>query len=194
MAFRVFIGTCSSSRYNFQISSKIDIPANSIDSITYTTLLNKVLHSIDNLQISSLDTLYLHSYPLPSKAILDFIIPSLLKIKQNGYTRNIGVSLYTIDQLDLIKEYPFDVLQIPFSVVNQSFLPFLHANKISKKYIIRLRSIFLQGVLLSPPQGLHSEKFSPRFISHIERYFQHLRNINVTPLSMLWKCTVSQPI
>ena len=58
----------------------------------------------------------------------------------------------------------------------------MHANKISKKYIIRLRSIFLQGVLLSPPQGLHSEKFSPRFISHIERYFQHLRNINVTPL------------
>lgn len=176
------IGASSVSKSLFKISSKINIPSNTETNISYSFLYDSVLTSLRNLQVSALDTLYLHTYPLPSLSVIDDIVESFLLLKNNGLIHNLGVSLYTPDQIDFIRDLPFDVLQIPFSSINQSFLPFLISNQSTKRYRIRLRSIFLQGILLSSPNALRSKGFSSRFISHLQNYFLYLESINKTPL------------
>ena len=62
-----------------------------------------------------------------------------------------GVSVYTKKELELvIKNYNIDIVNLPISVANQEFCEKNYLLKIKKKKIeIHVRSIFLQGLLLS---------------------------------------------
>ena len=68
------------------------------------------------------------------------------------------------------------------TLFGQSFLPFLTANQSSCRYDIILRSIFLQGILLSRNFSSLPNNFSHRFVTHANKYFQFLDEINQTPL------------
>ena len=73
----------------------------------------------------------------------------LSTLKKNNLIKKIGVSVYSPSQLiKILKEYRIDVVQIPFSIIDQRFLRYFDYIK-EKKILIYVRSIFLQGVLLS---------------------------------------------
>jgi aryl-alcohol dehydrogenase-like predicted oxidoreductase len=73
-------------------------------------------------------------------------LPSLL-----GKVRA-GVSVYTIEQLTRAMMYDIDIVQIPLSIVDGRFLPYLPRLR-ERGIEIHARSVFLQGALLmqNPP-------------------------------------------
>ncbi|VXC13246.1 Predicted oxidoreductase [Flavobacterium sp. 9AF] len=83
----------------------------------------------------------------------DFLIENpqlwevLVKLKQENKIQKIGYSLYTTEQLEhllTLKLIP-DIIQIPFSLLDQKFGPYFKDLK-SKGVEIHCRSVFLQGL------------------------------------------------
>lgn len=71
------------------------------------------------------------------------ILDDLLKLKRQGKVEKIGFSLYHTQDLEylLVNHVPFDLLQVPLSILDQRFLPFF--SKLKEKNIeIHVRSIF----------------------------------------------------
>ena len=71
-------------------------------------------------------------------------------LKEQGLVDKIGFSLYEPSELEFILEQgvPFDLLQIPYNLLDRKFEPYmreLHAKGVE----IHVRSTFLQGLLLS---------------------------------------------
>lgn len=84
---------------------------------------------------------------------------ALLQLKDTGKVEKIGISIYEPSELDdLCVQYAFDLVQSPFNVFDRrlttsGWLHRLHAKGVE----IHVRSVFLQGLLLSatekPPLG-----------------------------------------
>ena len=100
-------------------------------------------------KLKPLDTVYVHN---PEKIFSkngQKVYEILSTLKKNNLIKKIGVSVYSPSQLiKILKEYRIDVVQIHFSIIDQRFLRYFDYIK-EKKILIYVRSIFLQGVLLS---------------------------------------------
>jgi len=92
-----------------------------------------------------------------AREYLDAVVrKNLQNSRDNGMVSKIGISVYEMECLeDCLDMGGFDVLQIPLSLVDRRFVN----NKIKKKLnniSIHVRSVFLQGLLLSLPKKLPS--------------------------------------
>lgn len=68
--------------------------------------------------------------------------------KRQKLVERIGVSVYLPSELEsLIEKYPIDIVQLPFNLLDQRFLP-LFAKLKEKNIEIHTRSTFMQGLLL----------------------------------------------
>ena len=76
---------------------------------------------------------------------------ALENLKKNKKFIKLGISVYTKKELDFVlKNYKIDIVNLPVSVANQEFCKKNYLLKLKKKNIeIHVRSIFLQGLLLS---------------------------------------------
>ena len=89
----------------------------------------------------------------------------LQNLKKNKKIIKLGISVYTKKELDFIlKNYNIDIVNLPVSVANQEFCKNNYLLKLKKKNIeIHVRSIFLQGLLLSNykylPKRFKNNKF-----------------------------------
>ena len=90
---------------------------------------------------------------------------ALKNLKKNKKFIKLGVSVYTKKELDFVlKNYNIDIVNLPVSVANQEFCKKNYLLKLKKKNIeIHVRSIFLQGLLLSNykflPKRFKNNKF-----------------------------------
>lgn len=82
---------------------------------------------------------------------------SLVRVKEKGLFRKIGVSVYSPVEAERIMErYAPDILQIPVNVLDQRFLAQGHVHELKRTGVeIHARSCFLQGLLLMDPDTLH---------------------------------------
>ena len=89
----------------------------------------------------------------------------LQNLKKNKKFIKLGISVYTKKELDfIVKNYNIDIVNLPVSVANQEFCKKNYLLKLKKKNIeIHVRSIFLQGLLLSNyrylPRRFKNNKF-----------------------------------
>ena len=82
-------------------------------------------------------------------------------IKESGKVKKIGFSLYAPEELEFILDHksPFDLIQVPFNIFDNKFLPLmkeLHENAVE----IHVRSTFLQGLFFKDRETL-PEKLKP---------------------------------
>jgi len=71
------------------------------------------------------------------------VINHLLEYKKKGKIKNIGISIYTINDFKKVKKFKeIDAVQIPFNLIDQQFFNIINSNK---KYTIFVRSILLRG-------------------------------------------------
>tara|TARA_E500000178_G_C16829574_1_gene665386 strand:- start:28 stop:885 length:858 start_codon:yes stop_codon:yes gene_type:complete len=110
---------------------------------------NEVNQSLTNLNLKKLDTVMFHNYE-------DFknkdIVNNLTKIKNKGLIKNLGVSVYTVEEaIDVLKCNEFNVLQIPFNYLDRQWdnVEFLNLINQRNDIEIHIRSIFLQGILVN---------------------------------------------
>lgn len=177
---------------NWKIYTKIpEIP----EDLSNTTLWMKavVKQSLERLNLSMLDGLLLHR-PLQLHGKRgDEIYSSLVELKASGYTKSIGISIYEPRDLDgLLSKYVFDIVQSPFSVIDQRLLTSGWLKELKNMGVtIHVRSIFLKGVLL------HSTTDLPQYFSAwsslLAQWQEKLNILNITPLQACLGFVLSQP-
>ena len=100
--------------------------------------------------IKNIDTLLIHDPLLPlNNKRWRIIYGCLKKHKTKGIIKNIGISVYTVNEvLNILKVFKPDVIQFPLNIFNQEFIQGnLLKNLKKKKIILIARSLFLQGAL-----------------------------------------------
>ena len=140
-------------RQRIQLISKFrpnlldDVPADRYYQIMKTNLEES---------LRRLHTDYLDGYLLHSARYVydDEIIESLICLKKEGFVKNIGVSVYEVEEANKgITRGDLDFLQLPFSVLDQRMLHqgvFALAEK--NQFPLHTRSAFVQGLVMMKPE------------------------------------------
>ena len=113
-----------------------------------------VINSLKRLKISSIEYFFIHD---PENINNKTIINEIIKFKNTGIIKNLGISIYDPKDLKILKTGFFDAVQIPFNLFDHKFLKFIVNNK---KYTIFVRSIFLRGNLTSNKIKLPDQKYN----------------------------------
>lgn len=110
------------------------------------------MESCCNLQCDVLDVYMLH-LATQLKSHSGFVYKSLLDLKTQGKIRRLGVSVQTPDELALALSYPdISVIQLPFNLFDDRWLtcvPDIMLAKSRRKLEVHVRSVFLQGLMLT---------------------------------------------
>lgn len=127
--------------------------------------------SLVRLGVNSIDFLLFHDF----NDIIEFseeILEPLKTLKFANLVKHFGVSVYDPEEAKVTMEHSlFDVIQIPLSVFDQRFFEDLTLpNLKKKKFTIFSRSVFLQGLLLMPPDEVpcHLSSAIPKLIEFRE--------------------------
>jgi aryl-alcohol dehydrogenase-like predicted oxidoreductase len=142
-----------------QIDSKIS----TTDCNSFKSMLNSIQLSLDKIQIDHLGVLYLHEEDALFQSNNPNLIGDLQKLKELGYFRKLGTSIYSLDQLEKISiNFPqIEVFQVPENICDRR----LRNSKLVQDLATAgtefvVRSIFLQGLLLMKPVEIDSRMSS----------------------------------
>ena len=118
---------------------------------------------------------------------------ALQAFKEEDLVSKLGVSVYEPDQLSRILDcYPIDLVQLPLNIYDQRFL---QSGLLSRTRLagveIHVRSVFLQGLLLMPPDQLPNQ-FSRIRASHT-RLYRECEISGITPLEGSLRFCLNQP-
>jgi len=133
------------SQGDFNIVTKIPALADE-----YTSLVHYFKSSLEKLQQESVYALLLHhSENLITHPYKKQLFQQLQSLKHRKLTQNIGVSLYSPEQLKTIAlHYPIDIVQVPVNIFDQRFLAKDIIGLCRKKQIkLHVRSLFIQGLI-----------------------------------------------
>ena len=111
---------------------------------------SSVLDSLNRLNVKSIYALLLHS-PEDLLGVHGLTIyKGLRELKSKGIVKKIGVSVYSIDEIEVITDkYDVDIIQCPLNLVDRSLVESGWHKRLKKMGIeIHVRSIFMQGLLL----------------------------------------------
>jgi len=100
---------------------------------------------------------------------------TLFKLKNDGYIKKIGVSVYDENQINfLLRNFDFDLIQVPINVFDQRLLKDDILLDLKKRGIeIYARSVFLQGLIFLDRDNL------PLKFKSIEKYLEKINNISL---------------
>ena len=135
---------------NLKVYTKISKIPSKFLSNPENWILNKIKKSLLQSGQNFFQGVYLHDPKSLSGANGVKIYKTLLLLKEIGYTKKIGVSVYSPEELNkIINKYKIDIVQFPMNIFDRRFLKNNYLEKLKKKKIeIHVRSIFLQGLLL----------------------------------------------
>ncbi|WP_167956006.1 aldo/keto reductase [Anaerosporobacter faecicola] len=137
-------------------------------------ITHELEQSLSRLNIDILDGYLLHT---PSYVHNDYVLEALQKSKDKGLTKNIGVSIYEIeDGFSAVDSGVVDYIQLPYSILDQrgEKTQFMQYAK-NKGVTIFTRSAFLQGLITMDiekiPDNLSSAKeLINRFRGILDKY------------------------
>ena len=142
------------------------------------TINNEIIYKVEKylkeLKVEKLDTLLFHSFKSFKENSTN--IKQLIDLKQAGVVTNIGVSVYTNDEIEDVLNYEeIDIIQLPFNIFDNINARNAVIEKIKqKKKIIHSRSCFLQGLFF---QSQDSDK---KIVLELKEELQNINNISKT--------------
>jgi len=156
-------------------------------------VINNLYKSLNNLQIDRLYGLLIHNIEDMEDHKLSVLLNILNKLKEEGIIKKIGFSTYTPNQVNfLLKNFDFDLIQLPFSILDRRILDEGILAKLYKRGTeVHARSIFLQGLLIMSPKS-RPKKFD-RW-SHLWTIWHKWLNDNkITPIEATLRYAISTP-
>ncbi len=114
-------------------------------------VLNATFHrSLAHLKVTNVHGLLIHhadNLLLPGG---EKLISAMVKLKEDGLVKKIGVSVYDSKQVDsVLKLFTPDLVQLPLNVFDQRMLESGHLELLKHRGVeIHVRSVFLQGLLV----------------------------------------------
>lgn len=167
----------------FKIISKIpNKPKNVKKNQIKDWLKDCTTNSLKNLNIKKFECLLLHNGESLLKKNGNEIYEGIKKLKSNGITKKIGISIYNFNSLNkIIKKFKVDLIQVPFNIFDQRLIQNNLLKRIKKQKIqIHVRSVFLQGVLLLKYNQL--PKKLKKFKKEWDKWQNWLKKNKVNPL------------
>lgn len=137
-----------------------------------SVIVREIEDSLIRIGIDKLDGYLLHT---PEYIYDERIVKALLKVKERGYTNNIGVSIYNLKEgFEAIRIGDIDYIQLPYSILDQrgkkdNFIDMAKKNNIK----IYTRSAFLQGLFMMDKSKIpeHLKKAIP-YMNRIEHIIE----------------------
>lgn len=139
---------------------------NNVIASVETSLQKLGVNKVDSIMLHQTKDLYQHK---------EKIAAAMEKLLKMGYTDQIGVSIYTKEDIDEILKYPqFSVTQVPISIFDQRIIASGHNLKLKDRgYTVFVRSVFLQGLFF-----LDTDKIEdPILLEHAAPKIKLLRDI-----------------
>jgi len=167
-----FLNTYEAYKNKINIITKI--PSLKEEKLNEKNINNRFFESLHRLEQKSLYCYMIHDFSDIANNC-DEIEKIFLKLKENGYIKKIGVSIYEPYQLEfLFKYFDFDLIQLPISILDQRFITDKFLQRLKRKNIeIHARSIFLQGLLFLEENNL------PPKINKFKDYISRLNKISL---------------
>ena len=138
--------------------------------------------SLSRLKVENCHGFLLHdTAPFHSEGA-DQIAKQLHQLKSEKRVSHIGFSSYEPAEAELLCErYDFDMVQLPFNLLDQRAGESGALARLKKRGVsVSVRSVFLQGLLLSPPSTSQNNANLP--LEAVEEFHQRCQKRNVTPL------------
>jgi aryl-alcohol dehydrogenase-like predicted oxidoreductase len=138
--------------HGFHFISKLPAQRQRMFSTQDVEAWDKAFHkSCQHLGVQCLDALLLHAPADLSKPGGQYLEDWLLGLRERGLVQRIGVSIYTAEDLERVNQKLLDVVQLPLSLFDQRLLEDgTIARLCARGTAIHARSIYLQGLLLTP--------------------------------------------
>jgi aryl-alcohol dehydrogenase-like predicted oxidoreductase len=110
------------------------------------------------------------------------LLAALKRLKEQGMTRKIGVSVYAPDELErLFNAIDFDLVQVPLNIFDRRLMDSGWAQRLKGLGVeLHARSVFLQGLLLMPASR-RPAKFT-RWAALWSQWERWLTETGLTPL------------
>ena len=157
-------------KFNLKIDTKIIIDKKNLNEDKFLDLIDKYKINQKNL----INIIYIHNPEKLFSAYGKKTFSLLKKLKKKKFFNKIGITIYDLHLLKkIVKNFKFDVVQIPYSILDRRFETYFKILK-KKKILIFVRSIFLQGTLISEQKNYISQ--SPEVKSF--KYFINKYKIN----------------
>lgn len=157
--------------HRFKVISKIPSLKDIISTKEKIKTINEsVENSLSNLGVNSIFGVLFHDANDLIKNENIAIYEALKRFKEKGLVKNIGVSIYTQDEIDIIlSSFVPDIVQLPFNILDQRLLKSGHLTKLKSLGVkIHARSVFLQGLFHMPVDDL------PDFFNPIKSVLSNL--------------------
>ena len=151
---------------------KIGLPLTASRKDVEAAMYSSVETSLEKLGINSLDCLMLHTAS-DMTDYGDVVSSTLEKMIREGYTSKVGVSVYHMDELDIMLQNDvYTATQVPMSVFDQTLIYKGYLERLEKKDIaVFVRSVFLQGLFFLDPDTITD----PLLIEYAKPYIETIR-------------------
>ena len=136
-------------------------------------IINNIINLLKNLNIKQLYGLLLHDVKQMHTSRLKVMIKALKYLKQKKLVKKIGVSCYSLKDLNIVKKNNLDIVQFPLNIFDQRLIRNTEINFLTKKKTeIHVRSIFLQGLLLKKAKQI------PNYFNTWKKEFVNFENFS----------------
>ncbi len=166
---------------NFRVTTKTAPPGYNIQ-LGKWNISRSLDLSLSRLKVESCHGFLLHDTgPLHNDGA-EQIAKELHQLKSEKRVSRIGFSSYDPTEAELLCErYDFDMVQLPFNLLDQRAGESGALARLKKRGVsVSVRSVFLQGLLLSPPSTSQNNANLP--LEAVEEFHQRCQKRNVTPL------------
>ena len=175
----------------FEVISKL--PMTKPDNNRFKWVLGSIKKSLKKLRVSKLYGIHVHN----TKYLLDKkgkeLYRGLLQAKKRGLVKKIGVSTYTIEELNrILSKYKIDLVLLPFNIFDQRPVKTKIFDKLKKLGIeIHTRSTFLQGMLMINYKNI-PKKFE-KWKNFFRNWDKIIKNQKKPPFEICLKFVLSNP-
>jgi aryl-alcohol dehydrogenase-like predicted oxidoreductase len=171
---------------DWNVMSKM-LPIDACNALDIKNIEKSVMKSIETLGLDAIDGLFVHE---PSNALHEnagHIFDSLNKLKDGGFLKNVGVSVYTPEELlKILERHSVDLVQIPMNVFDQRFENSGVLDLLARSGVkVHVRSVFLQGLLLKEPSDLPTY-FKP-WAQSFSNFHEFCHEEKIRPLQYILK-------
>lgn len=187
------IGQVGQDTYGWRIVTKIQAIQNgNFGDREALALSDAFLESRRRLNSSKLYGLLVHNADDLLSASGPRLWETLQTFKAQALVSMVGVSVYEPEQLGrILDRFPIDLVQLPLNLYDQRFL---HEGLLARARLsgveVHVRSVFLQGLLLLPPDQL-PDQFSGVRAGHM-RFYRECEVSGITPLEASLRFCLTQ--
>tara|TARA_A100001011_G_scaffold398431_1_gene502849 strand:+ start:3088 stop:3951 length:864 start_codon:yes stop_codon:yes gene_type:complete len=179
------IGRALPKTHRFKIVTKTPISKTStLDNHFINDVKESFENSLNLLNQKSVYGILVHHTKDILKPGGDQLIELLFDYKNQGFVKNIGVSVYNTQEIKMVlKNFTPDIVQLPLNILDQRFLKSGDIASLKMKGVkVHARSLFLQGALLMATKDL------PNYFNPVMDRFEAINNtakdLQLTPLEL----------